>query len=340
MIRQPRSVVCAILALGGLFLAAGGCTDLKLFNSQFLNDYKPFGIDDLINIEPQGPVIVVIENLTGAACDGEYVEATVSWTGSQTGSTGAGSVYLPFIPAVREQDRAADASFRQDVVLNCKDVDNITVRARIHRVSISEEDKAGWQEEGSLRWNITTGPNAGESREFRRGRFVGTTEVDNATLIVTISGPVAVVERDMEETVVADASRAIMQRNSQFECGSVLVFGVLEEIRPDGSVQLRRTRYQFASMTLTQQLVTCARGGTAQLFTSPQRTEDTPNPTLVPVTTVTSDFNDPTRELINLIYPYPDRYVVLGVTLQQLANIDTAGQILKSQAAALAAQEQ
>jgi len=327
-----------------LIVPLTGCTSqlANLFNPDAL---QLLGVDPGITVKSEGSVIVVVQNLTKAACHDEYAEVTIDYSGTNS----SGNVRISKLLAVPEQDRPANASYRKTVALSCGDVNTVSIKATIHRRQVTEEKLQELFQGGDESVLLAKENGPLETLQITPGTFVQAT----GNVAVTTSD-VTKVDPDKEEKVIAVSTFNGFVRDVHFECGGVLVFAIMDEVNPDGStkIQDRTSEYTFITDVSNQTLTRAANVDVAVFLKdlSAAKQEEAKNVlakfaeqgqgALTPTELTTLNdlkaqdvfrsgyFEDPTQNLLDLLFPYPQRYMVIGVSLPTISVVDQAGTLL------------
>lgn len=331
-----------------LVVALAGCADLRTLNPEFLDTFQPFGIDSIIYTKGEGSVIVVVENLTRAACYDEFADVVLTYSGTSA----SGSVLIPFLPAVPEQERPGNSSYRRTVVLNCGDVDTVSIQATIHRKQITEEELPEIFSGTREVIRFADEKKGVETLSIMPGAF--TQPMGD---VVVQPAKVVKVDLSQEELFSAVNTFGGFSRDIHFQCGGVLVFAIMDEVRPDGRIQLQDRDSEYTFMSFTTERLQCASGAEIALLVE-DLPEDERQEAINILTIWTTEgedalteeqlakinefrnqdsiragyFEDPTQDLLDFLLPYPEMYIVIGISLPTIDIVDVAGPLLLDQA--------
>ncbi len=340
-----------------------GCSQVQPFNDDFLDFFGPFGTDFTTQMDPEGPLIIVIQNLTRATSANEFVDITIHYEGSDGRGGGAITTILLAVP---EGERPDNKRYRSTFVLDCKDITRVWITATISRLSIIEEEVEGVFVGEPETFYFATAGEGVFAPTFSMGPIV-----DPATLGPDReSSTHAVCRPDRTEggaTVREDVpvvnTFAAFQRDIHFECGSVLIFGITEGRDEHGSINWKSYECDYFFGTFMSSALRESLGADIVLFESGltdaelEQIEDdglldlwaaqgdgalteeqmaTINEFKVREDFLFSEYIfDPGRFLVQAIYPYPNTYMTVGIALPQMTDLDSITAVLLEQIARL-----
>lgn len=326
--RNAAPCACRAALLALMFvIPLTGCAELNLLNSSFLDDFAPFGVTSLDLVQGTGSVVVVVENLTTEACHDEYASVTV-WYVDESGGTRSYpiSVLPAVLPANRLETSADyDDSFRKTIVLNCG-VRAVWVEAEIHRREItSRQEEGSFVADNDETIQLPRDMNRDDfpsytAQTFSTGRLVTLADVSEQVTVCQVEHAVG----SQEIVPAAAISTTVLTEPTHFQCGDVVLFGILDHLREDGTIV--PPTYECTATYFTPEDFLC-NGENRQSL-------DPTTGTLVDVVYPTENiyYDDPSHALLNSFYQYSDTYVILPMVVPDISDISAASLAVLGQA--------
>jgi len=350
-----------------LAIPLAGCAELNIWNDRVLDVFEPLGMGPEVQWSAEGPLMVVVQNLTRAATHGEKSDMGIQYTRT----SGNGGIHVT-IPAIPEPLRPDNEYYRETFVLNCKDVQTVTMDAEVTRVQITEEEEDGVFVAEEVTIYFASEGDQAYSRTFWVGDIRDREEVEAEGEIIIIGDTdddeplkTCKVERDEQGRLVTETVSSVrtfteFQRDVHFECGSILVFAVTERRKETGAIDLQDRDCDYLFTPLSSEELKEVMGEDIVVFSSglsPEEQQAIDNGLLDVYATqgeealseaekdMIDDFKDrwdyifdsyildPGHFLLNRLYPYPNEYITLAISVPQATDIDLLTPILIEQAA-------
>jgi len=318
-----------------------------MWNDDFLDTFQPWGMTAEDQMQGEGPLIVVVENLTRAANHSERANIHIS---AESRTASGISTTLMSVPA---QDRPGNEAYRDTFVLNCKDVQSVSMQATLNRVSVISESVSGvFQGENETIYLATEGASV-EEWGFQRGQIIDAAETGVENAEDSEHSVCRIEMTDQNDTVRVDipvvSTFSSFTRNTHFECGSVLVFGITEG-RVNGAIDWQTYECDYFLGTLGSEQIKRVTGADIVLFRSMLSAEDLEYIDEQNILSLWAEqgeealtedqrqkieefkvrtasifnsyFRDPGHFLLTALFPYPKQYMTIGLALPQFTNLD------------------